>query len=308
MSTQSITTANPQTTRVSALGLMASRLNLEPERMKATLKATVFKECRNDEELAALVVVANEYGLNPLLKEIHAFPAKGGGIVPMIPVDGWVKMVNRHDQMDGLEFDDHENEKGEIESITCTIWRKDRTRPIKVTEYLVECVRNTEPWKMKRRMLRHKALMQCARYAFGFSGIHDEDEAVDIANNGGMREANGRTVDDNAAEQPARRTRGSRAAITDTQAPEAQQEQPAEPERSQADIEKEEKQNLLNVIRETFNEFEDVNESKFEGMCRKLGLMAPTSMLPTLSLAKLRVIHDNRGDIIRGEYKADGGE
>ncbi len=39
------------------------------------------------------------------------------------------------------------------------------------------CKRNTEPWKMEHRMLRHKAVMQCARIAFGFSGIHDEDDA-----------------------------------------------------------------------------------------------------------------------------------
>ena len=33
---------------------------------------------------------------------------------------------------------------------------------------------------MPRRMLRHKALIQGARIAFGFSGIYDEDEARDI--------------------------------------------------------------------------------------------------------------------------------
>jgi hypothetical protein len=31
-------------------------------------------------------------------------------------------------------------------------------------------------------MLRHKALIQCARVAFGFAGIHDPDEAERIAN------------------------------------------------------------------------------------------------------------------------------
>jgi len=175
---------------------MAARLNLEPERMKATLKATVFKDCRNDEELAALVVVANEYNLNPLLKEIQAFPAKGGGIVPMIPIDGWVKMVNRQAQMDGMEFEDHHDDKGNLVSMTCRIYRKDRSRPIVVTEYLNECRRNTDPWRMEHRMLRHKALMQCARYAFGFSGVYDEDEASDIARNGGMRDASGRVVED----------------------------------------------------------------------------------------------------------------
>jgi hypothetical protein len=47
-----------------------------------------------------------------------------------------------------------------------------------VTEYLSECAQNTDVWKKYPfRMLRHKALIQCSRIAFGFSGIYDEDEA-----------------------------------------------------------------------------------------------------------------------------------
>lgn len=170
-----ITTANS-----TALASMAQRLSIEPAKLAQVLKSTVFSSCRNDEELAALVVVANEYGLNPLLKEIYAFPAKGGGIVPMVPIDGWVRLINSHPQMDGMTFEVHNDAKGELEAITCRIFRKDRKQPIEVTEYLSECVRATDPWKMKHRMLRHKALMQCGRYAFGFGGIHDEDEAEDV--------------------------------------------------------------------------------------------------------------------------------
>lgn len=218
-----------QPSRPSALAQMASRLSLEPERMKATLKATVFSACRNDEELAALVVVSNEYNLNPLLREIYAFPAKGGGIVPVVSVDGWIKLINSHPQMDGMEFQDHRDASGELESMTCTIWRRDRTRPIVVTEYLSECFRNTEPWKMKHRMLRHKTLKECARVAFGFSGVHDEDEAPDVINP--IRAAVGREVVDEApkieekAPEPARRPRATR----ETAAPvESEPEQPVE--------------------------------------------------------------------------------
>lgn len=173
---------------------MAARINVEPEKLHATLKATVFKGATN-EELLALVVVANEYGLNPLLKELYAFPAKGGGIVPVVSIDGWVSMVNNHPQMDGMEFNHHHSDSGKIEAVTCRIYRKDRSRPIEVKEYLSECKRNTEPWKMENRMLRHKALMQCARYAFGFSGITDEDEA---ASTPGMRNVTpgGKITDD----------------------------------------------------------------------------------------------------------------
>jgi phage recombination protein Bet len=164
----------------SALAVMASRCNVDPAKLHSTLKNTFFKGA-TDDELLALVVTANTYGLNPMLKELYAFPAKGGGIVPVVSIDGWISMVNNHPSMDGMEFEEHKNEQGKLESTTCKIWRKDRSRPIAVTEYLSECKRNTEPWKMEHRMLRHKSMMQCARYAFGFSGIKDEDEARDIS-------------------------------------------------------------------------------------------------------------------------------
>ena len=64
---------------------------------------------------------------------------------------------------------------------TCTIYRKDREHPIEVTEYLSECKRSTGPWgSHPRRMLRHKAMIQCARIAFGYVGIYDQDEAERI--------------------------------------------------------------------------------------------------------------------------------
>lgn len=172
------TLATQNTPRVSALAVMGQRLNVDPAKLHQTLKATVFAKA-NDEELLALVVVANEFGLNPLTRQIYAFPAKSGGIVPVVSVDGWIAMVNNHPSMDGMEFEEHYGEAGNLEAITCKLWRKDRNRPIMVTEHLSECIRSTEPWKMQHRMLRHKALMQCARYAFGFSGITDEDEAAD---------------------------------------------------------------------------------------------------------------------------------
>jgi phage recombination protein Bet len=169
----------PSSSRPSALAAMAGRMNVEPNKLLSTLKNTVFKGA-SDDELLALVVVANEYNLNPLTKQIYAFPNKGGGIVPVVSVDGWMRVINEHPQMDGIEFEFHNDANGDMEAVTCIIYRKDRTRPTKVTEYLAECRRNTEPWKMTHRMLRHKALIQCARVAFGLSGIFDEDEAERI--------------------------------------------------------------------------------------------------------------------------------
>lgn len=165
--------------RASALAIMAEKYSVEPQKLLDTLKSTVFKGATN-EELLALVVVANQYRLNPLTKEIYAFPAKGGGIQPVVSVDGWLRMMNDHPQFDGIEHRDEHDGDGNLISCTAIIHRKDRGHPTIVTEYLAECQRGTEPWKMKHRMLRHKATIQCARVAFGFSGITDEDDAARI--------------------------------------------------------------------------------------------------------------------------------
>ena len=164
-----------------ALEAMASRLQVSPAGLKETLLNTVFSGCRNDSEFIALTVVANEYGLNPLTKEIYAFPAKGGGIVPMVSVDGWIRIMNEHPAFDGIEFDHIHDQKGNVDAIEAVIYRKDRNHPIKVIEYLEECRRGTDPWKqMPRRMLRNRALIQGARIAFGFSGIAAEGDEIEL--------------------------------------------------------------------------------------------------------------------------------
>lgn len=139
------------------------------------LKSTAFKGQVSDAQMSALLIVANQYTLNPWTKEIYAFPDQNNGIVPVVGVDGWSRIINSNPQFDGMDFDQDD------ESCTCTIYRKDRNHPIRVTEYISECKRPTKPWQSHpKRMLRHKAMIQCARLAFGFVGIYDQDEAERI--------------------------------------------------------------------------------------------------------------------------------
>jgi phage recombination protein Bet len=155
---------------------LATRLDMgDSTGLMETLKATAFKGQVSDAQMTALMIVANQYGLNPWTKEIYAFPDKNNGIVPVVGVDGWSRIINSHPQFDGIDFEQ------DAESCTCTIHRKDRGHPIRVTEYMVECKRPVGPWQSHPyRMLRHKALIQCARLAFGFVGIFDQDEAERI--------------------------------------------------------------------------------------------------------------------------------
>lgn len=163
------------------LEYMADKYGLKPQEFADTVRKTCGLPNATPEEFAAFMMVAKEYDLNPILKEIYAFPKKGGGIVPIVSIDGWANLINSHGQLDGIEFKETVDKEGALISCTCLIYRKDRAKPVSVTEYYSECFRDTDPWKMKHRMLRHKALTQCARYAFGFSGIFDEDEGAKIA-------------------------------------------------------------------------------------------------------------------------------
>jgi phage recombination protein Bet len=157
---------------------LAARLDMgDGTELINTLKQTVFKGNVSDSQMTALMLVANQYSLNPWTKEIYAFPDRNNGIIPVVGVDGWCRIINSHPQFDGMEFEQDD------EACTCIMFRKDRSHAVKVTEYMSECKRaGVGPWSSHpRRMLRHKAMIQCARLAFGFGGIYDQDEAERIA-------------------------------------------------------------------------------------------------------------------------------
>ena len=183
--------------RGALLRRMATRFGVDETKLLTTLKNTAFKVSNGEasnEQMMALMVVADQHGLNPFTREIYAFEDSRKGIVPVVGVDGWSRIINSHPQFDGMDFQQDD------ESCTCIMYRKDRQHPIQVTEYMAECKRNTQPWSSHpKRMLRHKAMIQCARIAFSFSGIYDPDEAEIIA-------ANDESVIDVTPARPERRT------------------------------------------------------------------------------------------------------
>lgn len=164
--------------RQSLIATMANQYHMDPKAFADTVRVTCMPANSSNEEFAAFLMAAQQYDLNPITREIYAFPKKGGGIQPIVGIDGWMKLINSHPACDGLDFEDQFDAKGNLAAVTARIYRKDRSHPTMVTEYMEECRRPTEPWtKWPARMLRHKAAIQCARYAFGLAGIIDPEEA-----------------------------------------------------------------------------------------------------------------------------------
>lgn len=175
---------------VSVIYDLAGQLRCQPDKLLNLLKGTVFRACKRNEEFQMACMVAREYRLNPILKEIYAFPSQNG-VVPIISIDGWIRIINSHPKYAGCKFTYEGEITGDGEgslACTCEIYRTDRAKPIAVQEFYEECYRDTDPWNtMPRRMLRWKSLIQCARVAFGFAGIYDFDEGNDILAHEGKR-------------------------------------------------------------------------------------------------------------------------
>jgi len=185
------------------LAAFADKYDIDPQEMAEVLKATCFRQRENvqvtNEQMVALMAVAQQHDLNPFLKQIYAFPDKSGGIVPVVGIDGWLKLINKHPQYDGMEiqYSDNwiridEHSKPCPEYMTATIYRKDRKHATPIREDLDECYKppfknsktgyvSSGPWQSHpKRFLRHKTIIQAARVVFNITGIYDEDEAESI--------------------------------------------------------------------------------------------------------------------------------
>lgn len=165
------------------LAEFATKYGLDPDEMGATLVNTVFKgkQKPSKAQVYALLIVANELGLNPWSKQIYAFPDKGGGIIPMVAADGWYKILAEHPQTNGCPTEHIRDESGKIIGCRATLYRKDWEYPLTVEEWVDECKRNTEPWRNQPgRMIRHRAVSQAVRIGLGIGAVYTPDEAEQI--------------------------------------------------------------------------------------------------------------------------------
>ena len=112
-----------------------------------------------------------EYRLNPRADEIDLIQFEEGRWQVFITVNGWAKLINAHPAFCGIEFSEaSELEEGVPLWMGCAIYRTDRIKPIEVKEYFTEMKTEHIAWQqMPRRMLRHRAMQQCARLACGIT-------------------------------------------------------------------------------------------------------------------------------------------
>jgi phage recombination protein Bet len=172
-----------------ALAIMAQRVSVPAAELQQTLMQTAFKGA-TPAEFLMLVAVANKYDLDPFVREIYAFPKKGGGIVPLVPFDGWLKIIKRDKDYAGMDVAwSDEMTQPSPQARDCPAWvevtihhKSTPEHPTVHREWIDEMYRDTGPWNgTTKRMLEWKGIIQAGRVAFGLSGIYDEDEAQRIS-------------------------------------------------------------------------------------------------------------------------------
>jgi len=121
--------------------------------------------------MLTLLSQAKRYSLNPILGEIAYDYSEELGWQVYLPIDGWITLILREPNFQGMVFTQAEREECGLPIwMECTIYRSDRVVPMTVREYLSEVKTNHPAWQqIPRRMLRYKALQQCARLSFGIS-------------------------------------------------------------------------------------------------------------------------------------------
>ena len=149
-----------------------------------------------------------EYRLNPRADEIDLVQFEEGRWQVFITVNGWAKLINAHPAFCGIEFSEaSELEEGVPIWMGCTIYRTDRIKPIVIREYFAEMKTEHAAWQqMPRRMLRHRAMQQCARLAFGIT----VPECKPSSSSAGSLE---RSVRDRAVSNPVRVNANSHTAL-----------------------------------------------------------------------------------------------
>lgn len=144
------------------------------------LSTTIVPSEFSANQTMVFLAICHSLNLNPINGEIHPMLHKGR-VQPLVGIDGWVRRANDHKQFDGMDVSLSESGT----ECTVSVYRKDRSHPVTITEYLAECKKDTGPWKSHpKRMLRHRGIIQAIRLAFGSGGAVDEDdrhyfEAVD---------------------------------------------------------------------------------------------------------------------------------
>ena len=107
---------------------MAATAGLEPAAFYSAIQSSCGCEGATKESFAVLLMAAEKYQLNPMLRQLFLMKTKKG-IEVVIPVDGWIPLLVAHQDYLAHEVVmtwEGEQFKSKPVAATCRIWTRNR--------------------------------------------------------------------------------------------------------------------------------------------------------------------------------------
>lgn len=168
------------------------------------------KQC--EMALLCLIHLIEKYTLDPLLGDLQLWQEQD--VIHIgISMSGLMRLLHRQPQFIGINFTESPQTSEDTPNwIECAISRRDDFQVIIAREYLAEVKQEGKLWQeMPRRMLKHRAAQQAARYAFGIE-FHQSFKASNLKANS----QNGDPSHASIPSGPNGKTRALKAALNQT--------------------------------------------------------------------------------------------
>lgn len=153
---------------------MADEFNIDRAQFDAALQRVAGCDGSTRADFVVLLMLANQYKLNPIRREIGLMPTKHGPRV-YVSFDGWITVITSHPDYISHDFIEHwsggERFKGDLFAVEVKLYSKKREAaklgPYHHIEFMVECrvTSRSGPWDTHPfRMLHERAIAQGARF------------------------------------------------------------------------------------------------------------------------------------------------
>jgi len=154
---------------------VAKKPVFDAEQLKL-IKAKVAGNC-TDTEFQLLMYMANQYGLDPLLKQIWAVKFGDSPAQIYAGRDGFLEIAHRSGQFNGMKSWCEYDEKNKPVKGKCIVYRKDMEHPFETEVLFSEYTTGKNLWASKPSIMIIKvAESVCLRKAFSVSGIYAPEE------------------------------------------------------------------------------------------------------------------------------------
>lgn len=170
--------------RKTVVASAAAILGVEPSKLCGLLRnvwrTSKGSEPLTDAEMFTGISLIARYELDPIAREVYVTRTKGG-LVTIIGIDGWIKVLDRTDHYDGFTVDIHHDDHGKVDWVDTTIHSKTRKHPTTYRAFASEYakVAGFVAGQMPTHMLRVFGLRHAARLFTPIGGnVLTEEEAL----------------------------------------------------------------------------------------------------------------------------------